>query len=475
MLNLNHNNEQEQGFIFFTSIIIIITWIIFNYRFFIDYYGFHPDDLFIKNYRDSTLFEIILSSRYEFRPVSRTLRWVIANICGTNMLLWMIIQSVLNIGSCILFFYILMNLLRNATIYRRVIISGFSTLLFIICPFYWYQITELQGLMELCGTVFSILFMYFIQKYIKESKGLCYAIIMYVFAVLSHERYMALMVPFVVAVFFKEKKIQRIKVLLPIGITIVYWLLRKIFLDHAYIVQGNTSFSLSKAIRLFIRGTATLLGFNWEKDYFVGIAMRSMAKPILIINVISVIVLITMVIKYFFDKSSDKLMLFTYITAIISLCAVCSIGTRVELRWLYVPYAFILMMVSQILSFKDNLIKAFTLFLACTIIVSLYQTSFYKKYYCYYTNRYGSELYKSIDDLVEDDNVSIAIIGNRNAWNKLYVYDFFEQVIDDNFIRVDIYSSMYQFLLERNPSYYTRVLLEDRTNDTYVDVTDSVE
>ncbi len=168
-------------------------------------------------------------------------------------------------------------------------------------------------------------------------------------------------------------------------------------------------------------------------------------------------------------KSFSDLMVQSYVVAIVSLCAVCSLGTRIEMRWLYVPYAFILMMMAQIFASRQQLAQLLVTFSALLLVINVFYSMYYDRYYCYFTTRMRSELYKRIEENITGDEYSLAIIGNRLGLNEESVKDCLMQLNEEcEGINITIYDSIGSYDSGGN---YDQVLMEDTDGRTYVDMT----
>ncbi len=263
---------------------------------------------------------------------------------------------------------IILNALVAVTIYEFARHFSHSILVGFACGIAWlasrmayYQISQTYGLMETLALWLALGILYLLIRFVEEPKenrryfpiaaGLYFAVCF------VHERYMVLIVLFVLAlIFVRCRKVKTWAVLA--GVFALIQLIRLIAIGSLLPAgTGRTqvaeTFEIGDAIRFAISQVAYLFGLNVGPDYLNGQNFR--AAPVWIFLLIAVADLMLLGISAAFvfrlirDRKDRALRLQTtgLFIVFIASCIVCSSVTiRLEMRWVYVSFATALLFMS---------------------------------------------------------------------------------------------------------------------------------
>lgn len=361
--------------------------------------------------RNCTNFVDVFFDNYKFRPISALTIGGVSNLAQGNTYVYGWCNLMIHSFLATNFYYMFRKM------FDLKILSYIGGLAFVISYFSYYQITTQYGVMEATATFFSIVTVFLMYMYVqnKQNKYFYLAVLTYFLAVMSHERYIVLFpVLFMIGVYdlynFKEKKInlQSLKRGVMASVAFVASLL--IFMsvmDNIFMgtgAQSVTSETLEiNLIGFFFRYIGYLFMINpveWTETYLCMISWGEypqIMKCLIIVSIV-IVVLLAMNIVYHCLKSDKENRIKILLSAaifVLSICAIAVISSttiRVELRWVYVSFIIMLMLLMYSVKVAQNIvlkwlsIGAVAIYFLISIMFSLFARENYSR--LYYWNDY---------------------------------------------------------------------------------------
>ena len=109
------------------------------------------DDLNFTNYFcNSSLSEVVYAGGYKFRPISSTVLWIVARICGENLYLYGYFNLLFNVVCALIVYYCVKDMFGSE------LYSLIAAMLYVSSRFSYYQITTQLGVMETTSTLLAI-------------------------------------------------------------------------------------------------------------------------------------------------------------------------------------------------------------------------------------------------------------------------------------------------------------------------------
>ena len=373
------------------------------------------DDLnFTSYFCNASLFEVIYAGGYKFRPVSSTILWILAHICGENLYLYGYVNILFG-AICALVIYYFAKDVFGSELYGAI-----ATVLYVVSRFSYYQITTQLGVMETTSTLLGIVFVWKLYKYldIGKSKYFYSAVVFYFLCSMSHERYTALM-PILIYVwlmsdekskFDKKSVLYFKKPLITLGVFVGILAIFQLLVTNMMVGTGGTvvteTISVESVYNNVIKSIKYIFGINTSEIWLTMIDWNSYsekAKFTIIASIIMIVIIVLIsaieIIRMKKDerkRSLSKVGLF--VLSVGALVCVSSITIRVELRWMYFPYVAAVFLLIYLTSIKSNR-WIFSLKLACLVVYVITMIGF--GFYCrrYYTNLYYWPVYTAANSL----------------------------------------------------------------------------
>lgn len=352
--------------------------------------GLYMDDLYMWSTRDGVSFfrYIFPGEMSKFRPVYWVVAWIYQGILGNNLKAIVPINILIGAGIAIGIYFFAKKLSGSK------ILSFILAIMFLTSRFSYYNIGQFLGLMEAMGIIFAAFMLYFLYRYINEDNNLyfIYACVMYFLNCFTHERFIVLFPMLIFAIIVKSG--NRIKnTIISIASLFTIFGIRAVALNpfvRQFIkrlirgkeVAGAVNNSPMDAITIFksfvpegtggsnISDTFTLttffeslksevlyiFGINSGPEHLNGIKFSDVnllikcciAVAILFLVLFNVKFIIAIIknVKSFNMKWIINIVLF--LGFIIGCIVSSGVTIRVEMRWLYAPYMFILLLIAYL-------------------------------------------------------------------------------------------------------------------------------
>ena len=468
--------------------------------------GLYQDDILMWSTRRGVGFikYVFPDEMRKFRPVYWIVAWIYQGILNNNLILIVPINILIGAGIAIAVYFFAKRLAKSKEI------AFVLAAMFAVSRFSYYNIGQFLGVMEAMALIFALAMLYFLYGYIngKNDMNFYYACIVYFINCFTHERFMVLFPMLLFAVIVKEgRRILNAAISIATFILIIY--IRFMALK-SFVPEGTGGSKVSETFKIsdliFSLKTEILyiLGINTGPEYLCGIRFLDANIIARVIIVISIIALIGFLAKFTYSliMNSEKLNLIWIKNTLLFLgfiigSIVCSAVTiRVEMRWIYAPYLFVLLLIAYIYGIDNKLtVKRFknkkigtslsrifhvsipsVLFLAtwafCMIAADIYYRGYYRKIHIFFGQHRANSLanetyYKYNKDL---SGKKIYIIKNYFKLSKFDALEFFRAYNQD--IREDIVTFIdnYKDIGQVNDDMI--ILSEDLNNNEYVNVTD---
>ena len=373
------------------------------------------DDIYLFNeLHDINLIEYLMSGHNnKIRPVSDFFIYLGYIFFKNDTEYIYIYILIVGLISCIAIYLLTYYVVKN------VYIACCVCLLFSTSRFAYYAIGQYFGVMEsICMVMAAILLYsgikYYVSKdFVDEKRCFVNMNLAVLFLVFSHERY-ATMYAFVFLMVLIKNKISKIafkRYVLTILNFSLLWLFRIIYLGSDAF-QGTAATSLISTLnfnnifKFFIDGIMLILGWNAGEEYLNGIAIKQVKT---IHNLIPFFIVIFMVLTFLYavKKSNNKrkiieINVIFIVFILFSLLAGC-ITIRLELRWVYVPYAMYLLLiafnVNEIMSSQLLISKSIIIFISLAIIaMTLFNESYYR---VFWKNNYLGREYEKYNNIYD--------------------------------------------------------------------------
>lgn len=250
--------------------------------------------------------------------------------------------------------------------------------LFLGSHFAYYQIGQLLGLMETMGVFFAILQAFFLYRYLRgreETQSFCLALLFYFLNCFTHERYMVLLPMFFYCLLVRrDKKWHRY-----IAVVAIFLLMQGIRLVMIGTVSpegtGGTSlkdtFTLRSAITNFVLEALYSIGVNAGPEHLCGRPWQDTSFRVKVLVLFwNLAMLFYLLISFYqlflsrrYRKRGREGMRFLrdlvfFLGFWIGAAAASAVTIRVELRWVYVLYAFQLLLVAYLYGIRQASCRA---------------------------------------------------------------------------------------------------------------------
>jgi len=265
---------------------------------------------------------------------------------------------------------ILLNALLSSGLYclckklsRSTVVGFLAGILFLSSRFAYYQIGQLLGLMETMGIVFAVLMCWCLYRYINDAKNdrpFYLAVLFYFLNCFTHERYMVL-VPMLFYVLLVKKTKDIRKWLVPVFTFASVLLIR--FLTIGTLSPAGTggtdvadTVSAGSVLHNFLTEICYVLGINHGPDYLNGLPWSFTPVLFRVLILAADFVMLVFLLQFLFHEAERKhygipgrgLLANGVLFAgfILGTLVSSAVTIRVEMRWVYVTYVFVIMFVS---------------------------------------------------------------------------------------------------------------------------------
>lgn len=224
-------------------------------------------------------------------------------------------------------------------------------ILYLLSRMSYYQISQVNGLLESLALWEAIGILYCLYRYLNEDRGAenCYlaGCGLYFMVCFTHERYMALLPLFLLAALMKlEKKIRNW--LLPLGVFLAVLLIRLVTIGTLSPAgTGGTNvadtFQIRQAVEFVFHQILYLFGINMGDSYLSGLPWRESARWVKLVVAaadLTVFVLVLLFIVRVITDGKNRWACLRNCILFIAFIGACivssSVTIRVEVRWVYV-------------------------------------------------------------------------------------------------------------------------------------------
>ena len=351
-------NWKYAAAVFLGAVLILLFALWFNRE--RGFYGpAYADDFRLwSNCMERTFFEMVCTAR----PITNAASWLLFHLCGTDYILYDWVLRSLLVAIAVQAYYVAMRISKSVLLGIGV---GICT---VVTQFSDYIRTQAFGLMEGLSHLFAVFVLYELFCVLNETdfswKNWIGAGIFTLLAILTHERYMLLVASFVFVFLlrFWESGHPCFRMLVVPGVVLglgVGW--RLLQMGSSFLsAQGSDvrdTFDWAGFFERVWTAILYLLGVNTGEHWFCWTNWEQMplvAQNLSCITLLTALLLVVLgsVLAFATQKGCTKhivcniLFLVLYIGALI---AISSSATRVELRWLYVPYVVALVLIVYVL------------------------------------------------------------------------------------------------------------------------------
>ena len=468
--------------------------------------GLYMDDLLMWSTRRGTGFfrYVFPHEMRKFRPVYWAVTWIYQGIIKNNLDFIVPINIVIGAGIAIAIYFFSKGLARSKTM------AFLFAAMFLVSRFSYYDISQYLGLMEAMAMIFAFALCVCLYKYIngQENRYFYYACVFYFLDCFTHERFVVLFPMLIFAVIVK-KGYRIINALVAIFTFIVANYIRFMALK-SFIPEGTGNSKVSETFKLssFFASLKTeilyLCGINTGPTHLNGIDFKDVNIAVKILIIIGIFAFIMFICKsvYSILMRSKKIEfdwiknILLFLGFIIGSIVSSAVTIRVEMRWLYAPFLFLLLLTAYIYGvdkkiavrksknktigtslsriFHVSFVSAILVMVwgFCMLVGDMYYRGYYNKIYLFEgqnrANSLANETYYKYDkDL---SNKRIYIIKNDFKLSDFDALEFFRAYNPD--IREDIVTFIDNYRDIGVVNEDMIVLTEDKKNNEYVNVTD---
>ena len=468
--------------------------------------GLYMDDLLMWSTRRGTGFfrYVFPHEMRKFRPVYWAVTWIYQGIIKNNLDFIVPINILIGAGIAIAIYFFAKGLARSKTM------AFLFAAMFLVSRFSYYDIGQYLGLMEAMAMIFAFAMCVCLYKYIngQANRYFYYACIFYFLDCFTHERFVVLFPMLIFAVIVK-KGYRIINAPVAIITFIVANYIRFAALK-SFIPEGTGNSKVSETFKLssFFASVKTeilyLCGINTGPTHLNGIDFKDVNIAVKILIIIGIFAFIMFICKsvYSILMRSKKIEfdwiknILLFLGFIIGSIVSSAVTIRVEMRWLYAPFLFLLLLTAYIYGvdkkiavrksknkvigtslsriFHVSFVSAILVMVwgFCMLVGDMYYRGYYNKIYLFEgqnrANSLANETYYKYDkDL---SNKRIYIIKNDFKLSDFDALEFFRAYNPD--IREDIVTFIDNYRDIGVVNEDMIVLTEDKKNNEYVNVTD---
>ena len=468
--------------------------------------GLYMDDLLMWSTRRGTGFfrYVFPHEMRKFRPVYWAVTWIYQGIIKNNLDFIVPINIVIGAGIAIAIYFFAKGLARSKTM------AFLFAAMFLVSRFSYYDIGQYLGLMEAMAMIFAFAMCVCLYKYIngQANRYFYYACIFYFLDCFTHERFVVLFPMLIFAVIVKKgyRIINApVAIITFIAANYIRFAALKSFIPEG---TGNSKVSETFKLSSFFASVKTeilyLCGINTGPTHLNGIDFKDVNIAVKILIIIGIFAFIMFICKsvYSILMRSKKIEfdwiknILLFLGFIIGSIVSSAVTIRVEMRWLYAPFLFLLLLTAYIYGvdkkiavrksknkvigtslsriFHVSFVSAILVMVwgFCMLVGDMYYRGYYNKIYLFEgqnrANSLANETYYKYDkDL---SNKRIYIIKNDFKLSDFDALEFFRAYNPD--IREDIVTFIDNYRDIGVVNEDMIVLTEDKKNNEYVNVTD---
>lgn len=405
----------------------------------IDIKALYTDDLYLWSfYGEQNFWEYTfpLRTKGNFRPVYWAVSYLEFYLTGPHVEWYKPFNILLNTGAALQVQYMAWRMSRS---HAAGLLAGAA---YCFSHFAYYAIGQVMGVMETMALMFSLWVLFFLLRFIQERKDgvryYCLASAAFFLSIFTHERFLALILLFLIVPAFSVYKRDQWKLeLLPVGILGMFFLSRVLVAGQAMPVgtagtQVTETFRLGEAMLYACQQVLYIFGINAGHAYLSGIAWADTvlwAKCLVFSSWAGILIVIfcygrNLVLSNNADK---KVCLGSHLLFIlfIALCIGCSsITVRLEMRWIYVSYTaallYLAFMIGGIQQSGKGKKAAFAVFGMAVYCFLMIPVQLYYRQYCHQIFFFFTQ--DRANALAE---ITIGQYGKEAVLGKKQIYIFF--------------------------------------------------
>ena len=399
--------------------------------------GLYMDDLYNWScYGEWTFLDFVFPTGVSrFRPVFWFISWTELALIGTHME-WIVPINLVIMLITAVYCYVFMKRLS-----RSRYVSWILAMAIITSRFSYYAVSQLLGTLESFAMLFALMICRELYDYMNGEGDRCFwrALMVYFIVCFTHERYMVLLPMFFYAILMRRSGEASGRIMKAAASAAAFAAVQLIrYLTIGKLMPAGTggtevedTFTWSLAVNSFKDQIKYLFGINagpehlngWPWEQTPGYIRIFVYAFILMIVLIAVISAADMVISRDRRSMADIAADIVFFGGFMIGCmAASSVTIRVEMRWIYVTWAFMCFMLAYMYGCTTHSRAAGTAagvlltgaVFAMTVCDMYYRTGYYKIYLFTNQSRYNSladETYGRYGD--ELWGKSIYIIGNE--------------------------------------------------------------
>lgn len=378
--------------------------------------GLYMDDLYLWScYGEQPFIQYVFpmgSTRFRF--LYYLAAWLELAVVGAHVEWFVPVNILMNAGLA----YTLYRMAHKFS--RSMYVGALCGIAFLASRMAYYQIGQVYGLMETMALWMAIGILYLLCGYLNnhdgtENKKFGLACLLYFGISFVHERYMALLPLFFLALAFRKMKNWKLW-LAPAGTFVVIQAIRLVTIGGlAPAGTGGTdvadTFSIGQTLHFAFSQIAYLFGVNAGPEHLNGQNFRQAPLGIMLLIAAADLMLAGMVVAFVvkFIQCGKKRLRYLW-TSLLFICFIggcivsSSVTIRVEMRWVYVSYAAALLFLAWLYGvLTEGMVERglwtqavpylamITVYVALMLPVELYYRGLYPKLY-YWPNqeRYNS-------------------------------------------------------------------------------------
>ena len=286
----------------------------------------------------------------KYRPVTNLVQYVLFQAFSSDYRSWVAFNTILNCMIVAVLFLLIRKLTRGDSV-----IALLGCLLYVTSRFSYYNILQLNGVIEALGLLFLVLIMYTTVRFYAGSSPWPGFVLagLFLLITLTHERYLALL-PFLLLVPLLHQSLSRrskVSLMALMCVPFVLNVVLKQFVLGSTLLMGTggqgIAFSPLQVVRFVAFGLANVAWVNAGPVYLSGIPFwrmdaRWQALVLVIFGALLALV-VWMIVRIMRTRDPAvrrrELQGFVlWIVLFVSLLLAASITIRQEYRWLYAPF-----------------------------------------------------------------------------------------------------------------------------------------
>ena len=305
---------------------------------------------FLSRFPDS----IFQAELLKYRPIASGVLSLLAPMFGTNHAAWEAVGKLVNLAAACVFFLCCWIVTK-----RNLFVALTLTLLFGISRFAYHGLTQAWGIFEGVPLLLTLLLLLEVILYFEDGEigSLERAVLWYGLMLYSYERFLPMIVPLLVFLWLARRSMFLIYVSL--GIVASNALIKAVFF-HFNFLQGTggqaLQFQPADMLHFIAVGTMNLLGFALTPQYLSGMEygqLHGLDKIPPIIFALSILAVFIGALAFKRPDAPGSVRewgtLIVLLVALALLLVTASVTFRQEYRFLYSPYAVLLILLAYTL------------------------------------------------------------------------------------------------------------------------------